>query len=71
MTESTNVRADAPGRNVARISPELALVDPDLAVRVRKWLRANCLSRRPPLPVLRHTTGLVSDGNSEADRFTR
>jgi hypothetical protein len=38
---------------LARISPELALVDPELARRVRNRVLRKRPGRRPPLPVLR------------------
>jgi hypothetical protein len=39
--------------DIARISPELALVDPELARRVRRRVPERRLGHRPPLPVLR------------------
>ena len=39
--------------DIARISPELALVDPELARRVRRRVPEKRLGHRPPLPVLR------------------
>jgi hypothetical protein len=44
------------------ISPELVLVDPDLANRVRPRIPLLFLRRRPPLPVLR----LVRNSSDEA-----
>jgi hypothetical protein len=56
------VRA-APGPEAARVSPELALVDPDLARRLRQWLPAPRRPRRPPLPELgSEATPLRRDG---------
>ena len=53
--------------DIARISPELALVDPELARRVRRRVPQKRLGHRPPLPVLRlpaaeaaHAVGAVS-----------
>ena len=39
--------------DIPRISPELALVDPELALRVRRRVPQKRLGHRPPLPVLR------------------
>jgi hypothetical protein len=39
--------------DIARISPELALVDPELARRVRRRVPQKRLGHRPPRPVLR------------------
>ncbi len=50
-------------RNPARITPELALVDPDLAHRVRKWLPASRMGRKPPLPALRHASHTSAEGS--------
>jgi hypothetical protein len=44
---------DPARRDPTRISPELALVDPDLARRVRKWLPTGRTRPKPPLPALR------------------
>ena len=49
------------------VTPELALVDPELARRVRRRVPQKRLGHRPPLPVLRlpaveaaHAVGAVS-----------
>jgi hypothetical protein len=47
-TAVPDARAD-----IARISPELALVDPELACRVRDRIPRKRPGHRPPLPVLR------------------
>jgi hypothetical protein len=39
--------------DIARISPELALVDPELAHRVRRRIPRKVPGTRPPLPSLR------------------
>ena len=39
--------------DLARISPELALVDPELAHRLRHRIPRKRPGHRPPLPVLR------------------
>lgn len=44
--------------DIARISPELALVDPELARRVRHRVPQKRLGHRPPLPVLRLTASV-------------
>ena len=43
--------------DITRISPELALVDPELARRVRHRVPQKRLGQRPPLPVLRLPEG--------------
>jgi hypothetical protein len=43
--------------DIARISPELALVDPELARRLRHRLPRKRPGHRPPLPVLRLPAG--------------
>jgi hypothetical protein len=52
MTESMDATA-ADRLDIARISPELALVDPELARRLRRRIPPKRLGHRPPLPVLR------------------
>jgi hypothetical protein len=48
-----------PHRVLARITPELALVDPDLARRTRRWLPTSGARRTLPLPVLGRTGGTI------------
>jgi hypothetical protein len=47
------MRAAEPGTEVARITPELALVDPELRRRIQHWIPRKIPGRRPPLPSLR------------------
>ena len=42
--------------DLARITPELVLVDPDLSRRVRPRVPLLFRRRRPPLPVLHHAS---------------
>ena len=44
--------------DLTRISPELALVDPELARRLRHRIPRKRLGHRPPLPVLRLPAGV-------------
>ena len=60
----TTLPADVP-----RISPELALVDPELARRIRHRIPRKLPGHRPPLPVLRLPSGATHDGNA-AQRAT-
>lgn len=46
-------RATSMRPDIARISPELALVDEELARRVRHRVPRKLPGRRPPLPILR------------------
>jgi hypothetical protein len=46
------VEHDPRSADTGRVSPELALVDPDLARRLQRWVPAR-RPRRPPLPSLR------------------
>jgi hypothetical protein len=48
------------------ISPELVLVDPDLARRVRPRIPLLFRRRRPPLPVLRLVANTADDAAVEA-----
>jgi hypothetical protein len=45
-----------PSDDLARITPELVLVDPDLSLRVRPRVPLLFRRRRPPLPVLHHAS---------------
>jgi hypothetical protein len=45
--------------DIVRISPELALVDPELAYRVRRRIPRKVPGMRPPLPSLRLATSPV------------
>lgn len=45
-------RMNGQAEAIARISPELALVDPDLGRRLRRTLRNRPARVSPPLPVL-------------------
>jgi hypothetical protein len=56
MNDSTDHR-DVEGREPGRVSPELALVDADLARRLRRRVPTTQQWKRPPLPVLRHSVG--------------
>ncbi|HEY7344974.1 MAG TPA: hypothetical protein VH620_05385 [Gaiella sp.] len=47
-----------------RISPELVLVDPDLAKRVRPRIPLLFRRRKPPLPVLHTADALTSAGDA-------
>jgi hypothetical protein len=53
MWNSMDTRTDAERDLLARVSPELALVDPELGRRLRLRLPARLPRTRPPLPVLR------------------
>ncbi len=53
MTNSMDT-TDVKGTDLARVSPELALVDADLAHRLRRRVPTTWQWKRPPLPVLRH-----------------
>jgi hypothetical protein len=66
MNDSMHTSTYAARRDPARITPELALVDPDLASRVRKWLPTGRTGRKPPLPALRH----ASRASAEAPEAT-
>jgi hypothetical protein len=50
----------------ARVSPELALVDADLAHRLRRRVPTTLRWKRPPLPVLRHAA-VAHGGDSELE----
>jgi len=43
--------------DISRVSPELALVDPELASRLRARVPRKLPGHRPPLPVLRLSLG--------------
>ena len=59
----TKLPADVP-----RISPELALVDPELARRIRHRIPRKLPGHRPPLPVLRLPSVPRHDGNAAQPR---
>jgi len=50
--------------DVPRISPELALIDPELARRVRHRIPRKLPGHGPPLPVLRLPSVPMRDGNA-------
>jgi hypothetical protein len=58
---------DAERPDVTRVSPELALVDPELARRLRLRLPRRLPPRRPPVPVLR----LAASAEGAADPGAR
>jgi hypothetical protein len=51
-------------RRFPRISPELVLVDLELARRVRHRIPRKLPGHRPPLPVLRLPSAPTHDGNA-------
>ena len=53
MNDPVDANAMTRAPDIARISPELALVDPELARRLRGRVPQKRLGQRPPLPVLR------------------
>ena len=54
--------------DIARISPELALVDPELARRVRHRVPQKRPGHRPPLPVLRLPEGASDHAQGSSAR---
>lgn len=69
LSSETNHDGDA----IARTSPELALVDPELSGRLRRRLRVRPRRMKPPLPVLNlagpdngHSSGASSGAPSRA-----
>jgi hypothetical protein len=50
--------------DVPRISPELALVDPELAQRIRHRIPRKLPGQRPPLPILRLPSVAAHEGDS-------
>jgi len=50
--------------DVPRISPELVLVDPELAERVRHRIPRKLPGHRPPLPALRLQSVPARDGDA-------
>jgi hypothetical protein len=52
MSEPMNASAADVRPDVSRISPELALVDPELAHRIRRRVPRKIPGKRPPLPSL-------------------
>jgi hypothetical protein len=64
MSECMDSR-DNQGAEITRVSPELALVDPDLASRLQRWLPTR-RPQRPPLPSLgvQRMNALAADADS-------
>jgi hypothetical protein len=69
MTTSMEV-TDVKGTDLARVSPELALVDADLAHRLRRRVPTTRQWKRPALPVLRHAA-VAHGGGSELESGLR
>ena len=64
MDDSMDSTAVTKTPDIARISPELVLVDPELARRVRRRVPQKRLGHRPPLPVLRLPAVLEPGGDA-------
>jgi hypothetical protein len=70
MTSSMEPTETTLPPDLLRVSPELALVDPDLARRLRARIPRKRPGHAPPLPILRLPSAPVRDANASSQRAT-